>query len=130
MAKRNGDPVQVEDYRLRTYDYTAAMDAADSFDAMTSLFYGIGRGILRDVETSQVPAEVGSTRPSPRAGVNKASAAADKRSRDREVARSLGISVEELKALRRAKAETDLALHGQAAQLGITVKELRRRRLT
>lgn len=129
MTKRNEDRVQVEDYRLRTYDYSAAIEAADSFDAMIALFYGIGRGILRDVEKSKVPAETGSEPPSRRAGVKRVTAAADKRSRDAEVARSLGISVEELKALRRAKAETDLVLHDQASRLGITVKELRRRGL-
>lgn len=126
MTKRNGDRVQVEDYRLRTYDYSAAMAAADSFDAMTALFYGIGRGILRDAEKSTVPAKAGAKRPCPRADATKTTAAADKRSRDGEVARSLGISIEELRALRHAKAETDLVLHDQASRLGITVKELRR----
>ncbi|MBW3547733.1 MAG: hypothetical protein KY452_06320 [Actinobacteria bacterium] len=121
--------MEVEDYRLRTYDYSAARDAADSFDAMIALFYGIGRGILRDVEKSEAPTKAGPARPSPRAGVKEATAAADKRSRDRDAARSLGISVEELKALRRAKAERDLVLHAQAARLGTTVRELRRRRL-
>lgn len=92
MTKRNEDRVQTEDYRLRTYDYSAAIEVADSFDAMTALFYGIGRGILRDVEKSDVPAETGSQRPSPRAAVKRSTGAADKRSRDGEVARSLGIT--------------------------------------
>lgn len=127
MAKRNEDRVQSEDYRLRTYDYSAAIEVADSFDAMTALFYGIGRGIVRDVDKSDVPAKTGSQRPTPRAAVKRTTGAADRRSRDGEVARSLGITVEELKALRRAKAETDLALHDQASRLGTTVKELRRR---
>lgn len=129
MAKRNEDRVQTEDYRLRTYDYNAAIEAADSFDAMTALFYGIGRGILRDVEKSNVAGKTGFQRPPPRAGVKRTTGAAGRRSRDGEIARSLGITVEELKALRRAKAETDRVLHDQASRLGITVKELRRRGL-
>jgi hypothetical protein len=53
---------------------------------------------------------------------------AGRRQRTAAEAARRGISVEQLVAERRAAAADDLRLHDEAVSLGITVKELRRRR--
>jgi hypothetical protein len=57
------------------------------------------------------------------------SKAARRRGRTAAEAARRGISVEQLVAERRATAAEDLRLHEEAVRLGITVKELRRRKM-
>ncbi len=73
--------------------------------------------------TLAAPLRVSERRPSAN---RHASDKPTKRQRDEAEARRLGISIEQLMRRRQAEAAANQALHDQAVQLGITVKELRR----